>query len=419
MCSDQALASFTEGVRLYHGNHPAEAIQHFRTALAIDPTCPDAHKYIGLSLCALNRISEAVDEFQQAARQQPDDAQVHFFLARTFEELGRSDDAFACYRAIAGGAPGIGPTMADINRKAFDLPIATDPGAVVSVHTLLCTRFLVSYLYAVKSLVLLSGLPLAIYVYDDGTLTPDDVQVLHTQVIGITIIPVVESLPCLSPPLSKHPNCTRLFQENVFGKRLFGVVEHARTEKVILLDADILFLQKPDAICAWATQYQKDVQIDIPTPSPFQGEGRGEVPAPPLLGAGGESLFIRDPYDHTSSITPEISRTLGLHYIPHFNAGLVCTGKSYIDLDLAEDLAGALHDQSPPCHPWIVEQTILAGLLSRHRHEPLPPSYSFVNAHNFAQAKTDLQSITARHYSFPKALIFAEGATHLIETGIF
>ena len=59
-----------------------KAVEMGRRAIEIDPTLADAHRWLGLSLMSIARYDDAIAAIQEAARLEPDDANVYSSLGR-------------------------------------------------------------------------------------------------------------------------------------------------------------------------------------------------------------------------------------------------------------------------------------------------------------------------------------------------
>lgn len=55
-----------------------------RRALAINPNLADAHRWLRLSLISLARYDDAIAAMQEAARLEPDDANIYTALGRAY-----------------------------------------------------------------------------------------------------------------------------------------------------------------------------------------------------------------------------------------------------------------------------------------------------------------------------------------------
>jgi len=72
---------------------PEEALADVDKALSMCPNLAEARADRGKIMLLLHRNEEAITDLQTAAKQTPDDASVHFLLARAYRAVGRQEDA--------------------------------------------------------------------------------------------------------------------------------------------------------------------------------------------------------------------------------------------------------------------------------------------------------------------------------------
>ena len=70
------------GLALDTLGRPAEAMERYRQALAVDPRNADAHNNLGVSLASAGRRAEAREEFQAALRANPQHRAAAAHLSR-------------------------------------------------------------------------------------------------------------------------------------------------------------------------------------------------------------------------------------------------------------------------------------------------------------------------------------------------
>src|SRR5580704_882041 len=91
---------------LFHDKgQPAPAIDQFQRAIQQEPISADAdvHDNLGIALAATGRLDEAVSEFQQALKLQPDMSGAHYNLANVLLEEGNAAAAIEHFeRALSG-----------------------------------------------------------------------------------------------------------------------------------------------------------------------------------------------------------------------------------------------------------------------------------------------------------------------------
>jgi tetratricopeptide (TPR) repeat protein len=102
---DVVAAHVNLGVALAARGHHADAIEHYRQALALHPELAEVHANLGNALRALGRSEEAIDAWRAAVALKPGLAKAHMSLGNALLALGRFDEAIPCYDAVLALAP--------------------------------------------------------------------------------------------------------------------------------------------------------------------------------------------------------------------------------------------------------------------------------------------------------------------------
>jgi Flp pilus assembly protein TadD len=76
------------------------AEQHFRKAISLQPAFADAHFQLGTLLEAAGRTSEAISEYETAAKLAPNQRQFHYRLAQLYTRIGRRDLASQQFQQV-------------------------------------------------------------------------------------------------------------------------------------------------------------------------------------------------------------------------------------------------------------------------------------------------------------------------------
>ena len=84
---------FQIGELLYRMNEPIAARERYYTAIEIDPDLVEARASLGIVLAETGQKDLAVAAFLGALSVYPEYGDVHYYLARTLDELGQPDDA--------------------------------------------------------------------------------------------------------------------------------------------------------------------------------------------------------------------------------------------------------------------------------------------------------------------------------------
>ncbi len=92
---DDAKAHNNWGVALREQRRTAEAITHYETALAINPRYAEAHYNYGIALAAQERLDAASLQYRTALEIKPDYTEARINLGDALRRLGRMPDAIA------------------------------------------------------------------------------------------------------------------------------------------------------------------------------------------------------------------------------------------------------------------------------------------------------------------------------------
>jgi protein O-GlcNAc transferase len=93
------------GILLAARDGPEAALPHYQRALALRPDLAEAHGNLGHALLALRRHSEALAHYRRALALKPEFAAAHDGLGTVLEALGRGEEAAAAFARSAALAP--------------------------------------------------------------------------------------------------------------------------------------------------------------------------------------------------------------------------------------------------------------------------------------------------------------------------
>lgn len=226
------------------------------------------------------------------------------------------------------------------------VPAQADAPAA-EVHQLLGHRHVGMGLWSLKSLVACADAGLGVVIHDDGTLSDADMRLMRQQLPGVRIIQRSEADARVREQLADYPACQSFrFGEvrvtnhrgqsyNMFIMSLILLDMNLLTDcnKIIIIDADVLFFRRPDVIVEWARDAADHRAL-------FSVEAYK-----PKREAGG-----------TLSFGPKAAHTL--------NSGLLCLTKSaFYDLDKIEQWVSENPDlmyTSPVfeqlCYSWLIKR---------------------------------------------------------------
>jgi hypothetical protein len=125
------------------------------------------------------------------------------------------------------------------------------PDADLEVHTLVSHGHLLLYLFALASLAKhwTGATPV---VHDDGTLTERDEARILRAAPNARIVRTETAERVAAEALANHPIIRSVRATNVRLRQLVDYYLHCRTDRVLAMDSDVVFLNRPDTVVKWA-----------------------------------------------------------------------------------------------------------------------------------------------------------------------
>jgi tetratricopeptide (TPR) repeat protein len=111
-----AEAHHIQGVTLFQEGKISEAIQQYEQALRLYPDYAKAHLNLGIALEQTGRAPEAIDQYEEALRLNPDYVKAHYNLAVALEHAGRVPDAIQHYEQALQGDPDLAEARSALTR---------------------------------------------------------------------------------------------------------------------------------------------------------------------------------------------------------------------------------------------------------------------------------------------------------------
>ena len=213
-------------------------------------------------------------------------------------------------------------------------PLGCNPAAPVEVHTLTAHHHLTMYLTAIKSLLRYHA-QVAVVVHDDGSLDGQDQDHLRRHVEGIRIIRRPAADAEMNAILAPYPRARALRARVVNALELFDNILLARTDRLVNMNSDVLFLGEPRALVSWLEQ----------------NDGS-----------------IAGVYEETPAQQQDFLRAQGCPFPPHVTTALSCLYRDIHDLPFVEDVLA----RSTP--DWFTAQNVYPLLFHRQdttRHRPV------------------------------------------------
>jgi len=215
-------------------------------------------------------------------------------------------------------------------REPAGLPLETS----VEVHLLTSQRDWWCAAWALASFVQATGSRWPMTVHDDGTLQDEARETLTALFPNLKIKDRLDADQEMESRLVRHPRCLEYRKSHPLALKLFDCAVLAGTPRLIVLDSDILFFQRPEEVLDWV---QRDRL---------------------------ECYFNPDFQDAYCLSREEARSRLRVELWPRVNTGLSLLARSAVDVDFCE---ACLTDRSllaPESIAWR-EQTLLALCASR------------------------------------------------------
>jgi hypothetical protein len=261
--------------------------------------------------------------------------------------------------------------------------IHTDRSGEVTVCVLTSRRDWLSCLWSLVSFYEFSGLQLPLLIYSDGTLAESQLREMARVFPEARILSSAQGEAAVLNQLSGYPNCVRFRGALLYGRKLIDLPILSGSRLVLILDSDVLFLQRPDELM------------------------RHLVP-----NGSRHFVFERDMQDAYFAPRGEIQERFNVDIASCVNTGIMVADVSRFDYAKIEQWLG---DGLVENHPW-AEQTLWAMYAGRERTVLLGEGYDVtMSAH--IEANT-----VAKHYIGPiRDFLYMEGIPYLsryLEPGV-
>lgn len=217
-----------------------------------------------------------------------------------------------------------------------------------------------------------------LFFHEDGSVGELAQKKIEQVFPGVHFISRAVSEKLMEQRLQSYPNCQALRQEHNLFLKFFDLPAFAPSERIILLDSDVIFFKKPQEILDWVDSQSK------------------------------ECCYNEDTTEKYCIPRYAIEPALGIKLWPRFNSGLVLMPLAAISLPLAEQLLAAFKTTSH--HPQFFEQTLYALMASAwNQGGALPATYEI------SWGLLRKRNSICRHYvgAFKHDLLYIEGVPML------
>lgn len=265
----------------------------------------------------------------------------------------------------------------DIVRKSVlqSSPVKGTDNSICEIHVLTCERDWLNLIWSLKSFYHYSKRKYALRIHDDGTLKTENRAILQYHFPDARILDRQDVDSAIFTLLKKYPRCLDFRLTNHLAPKLFDFANYLQSDRMLLLDCDVLFFSEPTALIR-----------------------RIENPQYAINTANAD---IATAYTVESSL---VQQNCGFTPIERFNSGLGLIHKASLNLDWIEEflaLPGIIG------HFWRIEQTLFALCSSRFGVELLPSEYN-------VRLDKGIKGYPSRHYVGKiRHLMYSEGIRHL------
>lgn len=258
-------------------------------------------------------------------------------------------------------------------------PISDTTDRTCEIHVLTCAQDWLNLVWTLKTFYHYSNRHYALCIHDDGTLTHSDRDTLQHHFPNARLIDRSSADERIFTYLSTYPRCLEFRKTNHLSPKLFDFPAYLESDRMLLLDSDILFFAEPTVLL----QRIEDPNYRLNTVN-------GDV----------ASAYTVDP--------AIVQQKFGFEIIEQFNSGLGLIHKASLNLDWIEAFL-ALPDIMG--HFWRIEQTLYALCSCRFGVELLPFDYD-------VHLEGGINNAPSRHYVGKiRHLMYAEGIQHLTKNG--
>jgi hypothetical protein len=248
------------------------------------------------------------------------------------------------------------------------------------IHVLTCHRDWLDLIWSLKSLFAVCEYRFRVCIHEDGTVPPDGIAALQHHFPDARVIRRNEADETVRPMLRQYPRCQGLRNANTLSLKVFDFAVYLDSDRLFLLDSDVLFIERPTVLLQRIT----DPQYKYNSLNRDWGMGY--------------------------SLQPEIAESMvEFNVQSHINSGLGLMHQQSYEFTRFEEwllLPGILS------HPHRIEQTLVGLACSRFGHQFLPKDYDVM-----LQRTGPAQIV--KHYTGPiRHLMYREGldrVLHLVE----
>jgi hypothetical protein len=252
-------------------------------------------------------------------------------------------------------------------------PIPTNPDADTGLHSAVPHRYLFAYLVAAKTFLRYEQ-NVAVYVHDDGSLTPEDVALIREHLPGVLVVDRATADRTFEERVS-DPLLVKVRRSYTSYLKLFDPTLMSTRKRIFIVDTDTIFLRPPRAVMEWVLRGGAPWYHRV---HPGRMHKKSAPSGPPKV----DGLHVQ------ASVTRElddINRELGTayQYHPGFNSGFIGYERGTVTFDELGRLFSVLHRRfADKIFRWGAEQTVHGMVLCAKGATALPLDEYFVFTQN-------------------------------------
>jgi hypothetical protein len=254
-------------------------------------------------------------------------------------------------------------------------PFADTKSTRCEIHVLTSQDDSLNLLWALKSFYHYAKCDYSLCIHSDGSLNNNQIASFNFHFPNARVISKLDADEIMAQVLSNYPNALRFRQSNHLAPKLFDFKHFLQSDRMLLLDSDVLFFSYPEELMKRIenTQYTKNT-------------------------------FNKDVmYGYTIPFE-ELQPHLDFDLIPFFNSGLGLIHKESINFDWIEKFLALPNIVG---HFWRIEQTLFALCSSKFGVELLPEEYN-------VRLDKGIKGLVSRHYvGRIRHLMYTEGIRQL------
>ena len=116
------------------------------------------------------------------------------------------------------------------------------------IHVLTCDRDWLDLIWSLKSLFCVSEYSFRVCIHEDGTVPTEGIAALRHHFPDARLIRRSEADEMVGRKLERYPRCQALRCANVLSLKVFDFAVYLESDRLLLLDSDILFFDRPTVL---------------------------------------------------------------------------------------------------------------------------------------------------------------------------